>query len=71
MNNNLKNTLVIIPARGGSKRIVEKNIKIIIIFGNNFFTLQNEFRLVKKNYNLLADFGYVNNYNSNNNFMNL
>jgi len=29
VNNNLKNTLVIIPARGGSKRIVEKNIKII------------------------------------------
>ena len=25
-------------------------------FGNNFFTLQNEFRLVKKNYNLLTDF---------------
>ena len=35
-------------------------------FGNNFFTLQNEFRSVKKNYNLLADFGYVNNYNSTN-----
>ncbi len=29
MNNNFKHTLVIIPARGGSKRIVDKNIKII------------------------------------------
>ena len=34
-------------------------------FGNNFYS-SNEFRLVQKNYNLLADFGYVNNYNSNN-----
>ena len=29
MHENLINTLVIIPARGGSKRIIEKNVKVI------------------------------------------